>query len=84
MLVDLSCSCCFFLFWVTYPTYAPFVLLNYTFFKTQNAPCRDVARIWQGGGGPNFFFRFGNLHAAKRHAAHGKAIRFARGAHMVP
>ena len=32
------------------------------------------------GGGQNFFwFRFGNLHVAKRHAAHGKAMRFARG-----
>ena len=31
-------------------------------------------------GGPklNFFFRFGNLHVAKRHAAHGEAMRFAR------
>ena len=27
----------------------------------------------------NFFFRFGNLHVAKRHAAHGEAMRFARG-----
>ena len=33
-----------------------------------------------GGGGPrNFFFRFGNLHVAKRHAAHGEAMRIARG-----
>ena len=33
-----------------------------------------------GGGGPrNFFFRFGNLRVAKRHAAHGEAIRIARG-----
>ena len=33
-----------------------------------------------GGGGPrNIFFRFGNLHVAKRHAAHGEAMRFARG-----
>ena len=31
------------------------------------------------GGGKNFFFRFGNLHVAKRHAAHGEAMRFARG-----
>ena len=31
------------------------------------------------GGGQNFFFRFGNLHVAKRHAAHGEAIRIARG-----
>ena len=40
--------------------------------------CRGVPRIWQGGG-KNFFFKFGNLHVAKRHAAHGEAIRFARG-----
>ena len=33
-----------------------------------------------GGGGPrNIFFRFGNLHVAKRHAAHGEAMRIARG-----
>ena len=32
-----------------------------------------------GGGGKNFFFRFGNLHVAKRHAAHVKAMRIARG-----
>ena len=31
------------------------------------------------GGEQEFFFRFGNLHVAKRHAAHGKAMRFARG-----
>ena len=33
-----------------------------------------------GGGGQEFvFFRFGNLHVAKRHAAHGEAMRIARG-----
>ena len=33
-----------------------------------------------GRGGPRiFFFRFGNLHVAKRHAAHGEAMRIARG-----
>ena len=34
-----------------------------------------------GGGGKNFFsdFRFGNLHVAKEHAAHGEAMRSARG-----
>ena len=32
-----------------------------------------------GGMAKNFFFRFGNLHVARRHAAHGEAIRFARG-----
>ena len=33
-----------------------------------------------GGGGQELFFsRFGNLHVAKRHAAHGEAMRFARG-----
>ena len=31
------------------------------------------------GGSKNFFFRFGKLHVAKRHAAHGEAIRIARG-----
>ena len=33
-----------------------------------------------GRGGPRiFFFRFGNLHVAKRHAAHGEAMRIVRG-----
>ena len=32
-----------------------------------------------GGGQEIFFFRFGNLHVAKRHAAHGEAMRIARG-----
>ena len=33
-----------------------------------------------GGGGPrNFYFRFRNLHVAKRHAAHGEAMRIVRG-----
>ena len=32
-----------------------------------------------GGGQEIFFLRFGNLHVAKRHAAHGKAMRIARG-----
>ena len=40
---------------------------------------RGVPRIWEGGGPRNFFFRFGNLHVAKRHAAHGEAMRIARG-----
>ena len=31
------------------------------------------------GGSRKYFFRFGNLHVAKRHAAHGEAMRFARG-----
>ena len=33
----------------------------------------------RGGGGQEFFFRFRNLHVAKRHAAHGEAMRIARG-----
>ena len=32
-----------------------------------------------GGRAKNFFFRFGNLHVAKRHAAHGEAMRIVRG-----
>ena len=32
-----------------------------------------------GGGGQENYFRFGNLHVAKRHAAHGEAMRIARG-----
>ena len=27
----------------------------------------------------DFFFRFGNLHVAKRHPAHGNAMRFTKG-----
>ena len=39
-----------------------------------------------GGGAKNFFFRFRNLHVAKRHAAHSEAIRIARGVrgHALP
>ena len=38
-----------------------------------------------GGGANNFFFRFWNLHVAKRHAAHGEAMRIARGVRgMLP
>ena len=40
---------------------------------------RGVPRIWEEGGPRNFFLRFGNLHVAKRHAAHGEAMRIARG-----
>ena len=38
------------------------------------------------GGAKNFFFRFGNLHVAKGHAAHGEAMRIARGVrgHALP
>ena len=32
-----------------------------------------------GGGSQEFFFRFGTLHVAKRHAAHGEAMCIARG-----
>ena len=32
-----------------------------------------------GGRAKNFFFRFGNLHVAKRHAAHGEAMRIVSG-----
>ena len=40
----------------------------------------------RGGGQEFFFFRFGNLHVAKRHAAHGEAMRIARGVrgHVPP
>ena len=31
------------------------------------------------GGQEFFFFRFGSLHVAKRHVAHGEAMRIARG-----
>ena len=48
--------------------------------------CNCRVEFYQGrpqdlaGGGPrNFFVRFGNLHVAKRHAAHGEAMRFVRG-----
>ena len=44
---------------------------------------RGVPRIWEGGA-KNFFFRFGNLHVAKRHAAHGEAMRIARGFGGMP
>ena len=31
-----------------------------------------------GGGGKNFFSRFGNLHVAKRHVVHSEAMRIVR------
>ena len=31
-----------------------------------------------GRGGKNIFFRFGNLHVAKRHATHVEVMRFTR------
>ena len=34
---------------------------------------------FERGGAKKFFFRFGNLHVAMRHAAHGEAMRIARG-----
>ena len=40
---------------------------------------RGVPRIWEGGVQEFFFFRFGTLHVAKRHVAHGEAMRIARG-----
>ena len=39
---------------------------------------RGVPRIWEGG--QEFFFcKFGNLHVAMRHAAHGEAMRIVMG-----
>ena len=45
----------------------------------------QISEMWQGRpqdlawGGPRiFFFRFGNLHVAKRHVAHGEDMRIAR------
>ena len=46
--------------------------------RSQGRP-QDLA-----GGGKNFFSRFGNLHVAKQHAAHGEAMRFARGFGGMP
>ena len=40
----------------------------------------DPEPPWQASGAsPGFFFIFGNLHVAKRDAAHGEAMRIARG-----
>ena len=52
----------------------------HSLYLNHNPPLysRGVPRIWMGGA-KNFFFRFGNLHVAKRHAAHGEAMRIARG-----
>ena len=51
---------------------------------TQGTVTRGVPRIWQGGEQEFFFFRFGNLHVAKRHTAHGEAMRFVRGVRGMP
>ena len=49
--------------------------LNITWQGIQGRP-QDLG----GGGAKNFFFfRFGNLHVAKLHAAHGEAMRIVRG-----
>ena len=59
----------------------------YTFEKKFNFYLLIAAGASPGfgrGGGMNFFFRFGNLHVAKRHAAHGEAMRFARGFGGMP
>ena len=34
---------------------------------------QGVPRIWEGG--PRIFFRFGNLHVAKRYATYSEAMR---------
>ena len=53
-----------------------FKRILYFLHSTQGRP-QDLAG---GGGGQKiFFFRFGNLHVANRHAAHGEAMRFVRG-----
>ena len=41
--------------------------------------CQGRPQDLRGGGQELFFFRFGNLHVAKRHAAHSQAMRIARG-----
>ena len=51
--------------------------------STQTSHTKHIAGASPGfgrGGGQEFFFvRFGNLHVARRHAAHGEAMRIVRG-----
>ena len=66
-------------------------MVSFTFDPPSDAPAWGVAMVEAfkqcagafpgfGRGGPIiFFFRFGNLLVAKRHAAHGEAMRIARG-----
>ena len=55
-------------------------------FNVKKSVCAGASPGFGRGGAKNFFFRFGNLHVAKRHAAHGEAMRFARGVrgHATP
>ena len=41
--------------------------------------CRGVPRIWQGGGGKNFFSSDLEICIRDMHTAHGEAMSFARG-----
>ena len=54
-------------------------ILTYGIFGKKHCTLQGRPQDLAGGGARIFFFRFGNLHVAKRHAAHGEAIRFARG-----
>ena len=51
-----------------------YIIINHN-IDTEGSP-----GFGRGGGAKIFFFRFGNLHVAKRSAAYGEAMRFARGA----
>ena len=55
-----------------------FIINNGTFLRLNlikiQGRTQDLA-----GGAKNFFFRFRNLHVAKRHAAHDEVLRFVTG-----
>ena len=61
--------------------YTIYFLHQYFIFSGACMVCaaRASPGFGRGGGPRNYFFRFGNLHVAKRHAAHGEAMRIARG-----
>ena len=52
--------------------------MYYDTIVLQHSQLSGASPAFGRGGAKNFFFRFGNLHVAKRHAAHGEAMRIAR------
>ena len=53
--------------------------MNCIYIIYVNHTCQGRPQDLGGGGQEFYFFRFGTLHVAKRHAAHGEAMRITRG-----
>ena len=66
--------------WVTRITYMYSLYLTIVMIIIKYCMYAGASPGFGRGGGPRiFFFRFGNSHVAKRHAAHGEAMRIVRG-----